>query len=86
MFPPYGLDVRPVLTNLEELAMAKQYRPIEDGGHLVRTYYPDQFAPDYSGIIQFEGRKIRVRTWMEAKDRLMIKLEPLGVAATPIDD
>ena len=66
--------------------MAKQYRPIEDGGHLVRTYYPDQFAPDYSGIIQFEGRKIRVRAWMEANDRLMMKQEPLEVAATPIDD
>ena len=71
---------------LQETAIAQQYRPIEGGGHLVRKYHPDQFAPDYSGIIQFEGRKIRVRTWMEAKDRLMIKLEPLGVAATPIDD
>ena len=70
----------------EELAMAKQYRPIVDGGHLVRKYYPDQFAPDYVGIIQFEGRKIRVRAWMEANDRLMMKQEPLGAAATPIDD
>ena len=66
--------------------MAKQYRPIEDGGHLVRTYYPDQFAPDYTGVIQFEGRKIRVRAWMEANDRLMMKQEPLEVAPTPIDD
>ena len=60
--------------------MAKQYRPIEDGGHLFRKYYPDQFAPDYTGVIQFEGRKIRARTWME-NDRLMITLEPLGVPA-----
>ena len=63
--------------------MPKQYRPIEDGGHLIRKYYPDQFAPDYSGIIQFEGRKIRVRAWMEAKDRQMITLEPLGGVAPP---
>jgi len=61
--------------------MAKQYRPMEDGGHLVRKYYPDQFAPDYSGIIEFEGQKIRVNAWMEAKDRQMIKLERLGVPA-----
>jgi len=60
--------------------MSKQYRPIEDGGHLVRTNYPNEFAPDYSGIIQFEGRKIRVRAWTEAKGRQMITLEPLGVA------
>ena len=60
--------------------MAKQHRSIECGGHLVRKNYPDQFAPDYSGIIQFEGRKIRVRAWTEAKGRQMITLEPLGVA------
>ena len=65
--------------------MAKQYRPIEDGGHLVRTYYPDQFAPDYSGIIQFEGRKMRVRAWMETSDRQMITLEPLGGSAPIVE-
>ena len=63
--------------------MSKQYRPIEDGGHLVRTNYPNEFAPDYSGIIQFEGRKIRVRAWMETKGRQMITLEPL-VGSAPI--
>jgi len=60
--------------------MAKQHRSIECGGHLVRKNYPDQFAPDYSGIIQFEGRRLRARAWME-KDRQMITLEPLGAPA-----
>ena len=64
---------------------SKRYQPIEDGGHLFRTKTNAAFAPDWTGKIRFEGRVLRVNTWLEPDNRQMITVEEAGVPA-PISD
>ena len=64
---------------------SKRYQPIEDGGHLFRTKTNAAFAPDWTGKIRFEGRVLRVNTWLERDNRQMIQLvEPEG--STPLSN
>ena len=64
---------------------SKRYQPIEDGGHLFRTKTNAAFAPDWTGKIRFEGRVLRVNTWLEPDNRQMITVEEAGVP-TPLSD
>ena len=64
---------------------SKRYQPIEDGGHLFRTKTNAAFAPDWTGKIRFEGRVLRVNTWLEPDSRQMITVEEAGVP-TPLSD